>query len=317
MLGQLNLWGKNKVEVAIDRLQSFEPKDGYYLAFSGGKDSQCIYHLAKQAGVKFDAHYRVTSVDPPELVQFIKKNYPDVSLDIPRDKDGKQVSMWSLIASQTMPPTRKARYCCDRLKESGGEGRLTVTGVRWAESANRKANQGEVTIMKTGRNKEVKKSPDFAPTLRGGVVLVNDNTESRRLVEQCVIKGKVTLNPIIDWEDDDVWEYLNEWVKVPHCSLYDEGFRRLGCIGCPMSGREEMVRDFNRWPKYKELYIKAMDKMVKNHPGEIRIATGEKAVGGGCNSSTHGPNGVPLVAGRNWGVLIFDKWLEYGWKGKR
>jgi len=58
MLGQLNLWGKNKVEVAIDRLQSFEPKEGYYLAFSGGKDSQCIYELAKMAGVKFNAFYR-------------------------------------------------------------------------------------------------------------------------------------------------------------------------------------------------------------------------------------------------------------------
>lgn len=168
MLGQLNLWGKNKVEVAIDRLQSFEPRDGYYLAFSGGKDSQCIYHLAKMAGVKFDAHYHITSVDPPELVRFIKTQYPDVALDYPRDEDGNVITMWNLIPKQTIPPTRKARYCCDKLKESGGEGRLTVTGVRWAESPARKQNQGEVVIMKTGRVKGVKESPDFSPTLRGG-----------------------------------------------------------------------------------------------------------------------------------------------------
>lgn len=168
MLGQLNLWGKNKVEVAIDRLQSFEPKEGYYLAFSGGKDSQCIYHLAKMAGVKFDAHYRITSVDPPELVRFIKTQYPDVALDYPRDADGNVITMWNLIPKQTIPPTRKARYCCDKLKESGGEGRLTVTGVRWAESPARKQNQGEVVIMKTGRVKGVKESPDFTRTDRGG-----------------------------------------------------------------------------------------------------------------------------------------------------
>ena len=168
MLGQLNLWGKTKVEVAIDRLQSFEPKEGYYLAFSGGKDSQCIYHLAKQAGVKFDAHYRVTSVDPPELVQFIKKQYPDVAMDYPRDKDGNVLTMWNLIPTKRFPPTRIVRYCCDKLKESGGEGRLTVTGVRWAESSNREANQGEVTIIKTGRVKEVSASPDFLETPRGG-----------------------------------------------------------------------------------------------------------------------------------------------------
>lgn len=168
MLGQLNLWGKNKVEVAIDRLQSFEPKEGYYLAFSGGKDSQCIYHLAEMAGVKFDAHYHITSVDPPELVRFIKTQYPDVALDYPRDADGNVITMWNLIPKQTIPPTRKARYCCDKLKESGGEGRLTVTGVRWAESPARKQNQGEVVIMKTGRVKGVKESPDFIPTMRGG-----------------------------------------------------------------------------------------------------------------------------------------------------
>ena len=168
MLGQLNLWGKNKVEVAIDRLQSFEPKEGYYLAFSGGKDSQCIYHLAEMAGVKFDAHYRITSVDPPELVRFIKTQYPDVALDYPRDADGNVITMWNLIPKQTIPPTRKARYCCVKLKESGGEGRLTVTGVRWAESPARKQNQGEVVIMKTGRVKGVKESPDFTRTDRGG-----------------------------------------------------------------------------------------------------------------------------------------------------
>lgn len=54
-----------KIETSIKRLRSFEPPEGYFLAFSGGKDSQCIYHLAKMAGVKFDAHYNVTSVDPP------------------------------------------------------------------------------------------------------------------------------------------------------------------------------------------------------------------------------------------------------------
>lgn len=281
MLGQLNLWGKNKVEVAIDRLQSFEPKEGYYLAFSGGKDSQCIYHLAKMAGVKFDAHYHITGVDPPELVRFIKTQYPDVALDYPRDADGNVITMWNLIPKQTIPPTRKARYCCDKLKESGGEGRLTVTGVRWAESPARKQNQGEVVIMKTGRVKGVKESPDFTRTDRGGVVLANDNTESRRLMEQCVIKGKVTLNPIIDWEDDDVWEFLNDWAKVPHCSLYDEGWRRLGCLGCPLAGDVTMKRGFARYPKYKELYIRAFERMIKNHPGEIRMVNGELATNGG------------------------------------
>lgn len=76
---------KTKLDIAIQRLKSFEPPEGYFLAFSGGKDSQCIYHLAKMAGVKFEAHYRVTSVDPPELIYFIREHYPDVIFDVPHD----------------------------------------------------------------------------------------------------------------------------------------------------------------------------------------------------------------------------------------
>lgn len=284
MLGQLNVFGKTKLEVTLDKIKTFEPGDGYYLAFSGGKDSQCIYHLCEMAGVKFDAHYNVTSVDPPELVRFIKEHYPSVAIEKPRDKDGKQITMWRLIASQTMPPTRKARYCCEKLKESGGKGRVTMTGVRWAESANRKNNQGLVTIMaKSKKMQQELQDADvnFQKTNRGGVVLNLDNAESRRGVEMCYRTRKTLVNPIIDWDDSDVWEFLDEIVKAPHCCLYDEGFKRLGCIGCPLSGGKHMQRDFKRWPKYEQLYIHAFERMIENHPGQIRIATGEAAQTGG------------------------------------
>ena len=121
MIGQLSFGTdgefRDKVEIAIERLKAFCPEDGYYLAFSGGKDSQCVYHLAKMAGVKFDAHYNVTSVDPPELVRFIRKNYPDVKFEHQMNKDGIPYTMWNLIAEQLMPPTRLARFCCEKLKE--------------------------------------------------------------------------------------------------------------------------------------------------------------------------------------------------------
>lgn len=171
MLGQINIFGKTKLEVTLERIKTFEPEEGYYLAFSGGKDSQCIYHLCEMAGVKFDAHYRVTSVDPPELVNFIKHQYPDVKREIPRNKDGKPITMWNLIASKTMPPTRISRYCCKELKETGGDGRVTMTGVRWAESKKRKDNQGLVTIQNKPKStikiaEEV--GANFTKTDRGG-----------------------------------------------------------------------------------------------------------------------------------------------------
>ena len=171
MIHQLNMQGKDKVQVAIDRLKTFEPPEGYYLAFSGGKDSVVIKALADMAGVKYDAHYSVSSVDPPELVRFIKDVHPDVIFTYPRDKDGNIVTMWNLIPKEKMPPTRIVRYCCAQLKETGGKGRLKITGVRWAESARRKRSQSEVTVMdkkaKTLIEKELS-GEDFSLTPQGG-----------------------------------------------------------------------------------------------------------------------------------------------------
>lgn len=165
---QLNIYGEDRIQHAIARLQAFEPPEGYYLAFSGGKDSVVIKALADMAGVKYDAHYNHTSCDAPELVRFIKDEYPDVAIDFPRDKDGKRVTMWNLIPKKLMPPTRMVRYCCQYLKETQSDGRLTITGVRWAESANRKRNQGEITISKGKDMKALRNNENFTLTSKGG-----------------------------------------------------------------------------------------------------------------------------------------------------
>lgn len=211
-------WGvEDKVQIAIERLREFEPPEGYYLAFSGGKDSQTIYHLAQMAGVKFDAHYNLTTVDPPELVQFIRKHYPEVAWNIPEE------TMWSLIVRKRLPPTRVVRYCCQVLKEGGGPGRVIITGVRWEESARRRR---------------------------------------RGMVEACMRdKSRQYVNPIIDWSSDDVWAFIKQVAKVPYCELYDQGFKRLGCIMCPMQGAKGMQRDAERWPKYCDAYMRAFQRM--------------------------------------------------------
>lgn len=159
-----------KVKMSIERLKAFEPEEGYYLAFSGGKDSVVCKALLEEAGCKYDATYRVTSVDPPELVRFIKEKHPDVTREVPRYDNGKPITMWNLIPKKLMPPTRLVRYCCQYLKESGGDGRKTVTGVRWAESSNRKQNQGAVTILKKNKQiiEELSGNKDFSSTIRGG-----------------------------------------------------------------------------------------------------------------------------------------------------
>lgn len=285
MIHQLDFNGLDKVDKAIMRLQTYEPVEGYYLCFSGGKDSCVIKALADMAGVKYDAHYSVSSVDPPELVRFIKDVHPDVAFDYPRDRDGNVVTMWNLIPTKTMPPTRIVRYCCAYLKEQGGKGRLKVTGVRWDESSRRKRSHGEVTFMDKKARKVAEKElsdEDFFSTPQGGVVLRLDNRENARIVEMCYKDHTTTINPIVDWTDADVWEFIKEY-NVSYCCLYDEGFKRLGCIGCPMGSKQQREYEFERYPKYKNLYMIAFQKMIDNHGG----GTTEVQQCGGDNEGLH------------------------------
>lgn len=258
-----------KVKKSLERIKAFEPPEGYYLAFSGGKDSVVCKALLDMAGVKYDATYRVTSVDPPELVRFIKEVHPDVKRVVPRYTDGflkgtmtgKPITMWNLIPKKLLPPTRVTRYCCEFLKESGGDGRVVVTGVRWAESRARAQNQGIVTVMSKGARNELT-GEHFKENNRGGIILVNDNEDSRRMVEQCYKRHKTTVNPIIDWTDSEVWQFIQA-EHIPYCSLYNEGFSRLGCIGCPLASKRARVEEFLRWPKYKASYLRAFEEMLR------------------------------------------------------
>lgn len=260
MLGQLNMYGMDKVELAIERLRAYEPEEGYFVAFSGGKDSVVVKALCDMAGVKYDAHYNVTSVDPPELVQFVK-TFDDVQMDSPKDKDGNRITMWNLIPKKKMPPTRIVRYCCQELKETNGKGRVTVTGVRWAESANRRKNQGGVTIFDKSAKKVLDDAGiDYIDTDRGGMVLNLDNADTRSAMELCYRTRKTLINPIIEWEDEDVWEFINTY-NIPYCKLYDQGYKRLGCVGCPMSYHKK--EELERYPKYKQAYLRAFQRMLE------------------------------------------------------
>lgn len=252
MIHQLNMYGMDMVEVSIERLKAFEPPEGYYLAFSGGKDSVVVKALMDMAGVKYDAHYHITSVDPPELVQFIKtfddvkmehRYYPD---DYKNEKlRGKPITMWNLIPERRMPPTRLARYCCKYLKEGSGEGRFVVTGVRKAESVKR-SKRGGLELAEKKSQKLEKYDPD------------NPNPV---MMYHCQQYYRKVLNPIIDWTTEEVWEFIKEY-KIPYCKLYDEGFKRLGCIGCPMAGKHR-IKEFERYPKYKMAYIMAFERMIR------------------------------------------------------
>lgn len=152
MLKELTLYGEvDKVKVAMNRLRLHEPSEGYYVAFSGGKDSCVVLDLCRRAKVKYDVHYNVTTVDPPELTHFIRRYYPEAW----EERNKPEIDMWHLIPEKRMPPTRRVRYCCEYFKERGGAGRFVVTGVRHAESARRAKRKMVETCSRNSAKKYI------------------------------------------------------------------------------------------------------------------------------------------------------------------
>ena len=254
----------DKEQKAIERLKfAAETSERYYNAplivtTSGGKDSSVCVQLALNAGIDFEIMHNHTTADAPETVRFIRSEFKrlegmgfpssQIIVNYPYYK-GVRTSMWALIVQKLMPPTRIVRYCCSVLKETGGQGRYITTGVRWAESAKRRSNRGIYeTIKKSG--------PD------GKIILNNDNDDKRNLFETCSLQQKAICNPIVDWTDDDVWEYIRDQ-EIPVNPLYECGFSRVGCIGCPLASRHWREIEFARYLKYKAMYVRAFDRMLE------------------------------------------------------
>lgn len=244
----------------------YDPDNGFFLAFSCGKDSQCLYHIAQLAGVKFKAHFSPTTCDPPQVIRFCRTQYPEVDIIKPT------ISIFDMAVKKGILPMRIARWCCQVYKEGHGAGCVVLTGVRKAESVNRSRRESvEVTRMKYRGDLD-----GFAKFQQEAIAKIkakhknlnNDQFGDAKENEIRCISGKdsIIINPIVYWNDKDVWEFLNEVVEVPHLELYDPPYNqhRVGCILCPMLSYKAALRDCELYPHVKERWIKTIMRLREN-----------------------------------------------------
>lgn len=215
---------QDRIKIAIKYLRHFEPKEGYWVAISGGKDSAVVYDLVHRSKCKAEYWHSLTTIDAPQTIKFIRKEQPDCKILYPK------LPLLKRMLQRKQPPLRNQRWCCTEYKENGGDGRLVVTGVRSQESARRK---------------------------------------NRAIVEHCFSAGrhgKRFLNIIIDWSESDVWDYIKKY-RLPVNPLYSLGYKRIGCVFCPMNRNiEQQKKDF---PKIYEAWRRAFKRLY-----ELRIEEG-------------------------------------------
>ena len=254
---------EKKVEVAYERYR-WAAKEAERLfdmplvvQYSGGKDSDVILQLAKESGVAFRVTHNLTTADPPDNVYYIRRVFAalreegiDCHINVPRR------SLWKIMRETLVIPSRIMRVCCYELKERRmPDAPYIVTGVRWAESAGRRAKSGIAMVYTAHAREEEEKAAASG-------LLTTDDASSRRLFEQCQMRGVRVLNPIIDWSDDDVWSYLHSR-GIEGNPLYKEGWTRIGCVGCPLAGRRARELAFARYPKLYKAWRDAIAYVIE------------------------------------------------------
>lgn len=244
----------SKIDDSIELIRKGEklalalnPEDGYFVGFSGGKDSQVLLDLVKRAGVKYKAHYNVTTIDPPENVRFIRQYYPEVHFIHPRQTFIKMIEKRGL-------PTIFHRFCCEELKEKSGAGNVVLTGVR-ADESTKRSRYNEVAI-KSNRVEHADRSKKHT------IEEIEQN-------EHRCIKGKdaIMIYPILNWTENEVWQYIAD-NNLPHNPCYDIT-GRVGCMFCPFANKSQIEFFEQKYPKYKDAIMKHFRIYLANNTRTI------------------------------------------------
>lgn len=204
---------------AVALLRSYQGQD-VELAYSGGKDSEVCRYLCELAGIRYTAIHKNTTIDRPGTLAWVAQHGAIILRP--------QESFLQLVARKGMP-TRRARFCCEKLKEYKVKD-VAVIGVRQAESRARAARYPEPTMCRMYPHGQ--------------------------RVEQVL--------PLHAWTNEDVAEYIAANRIQLHPHYYDDSGRlqlgrRLGCMGCPLQG-DRGKSDFARYPKLLRAIVRNLHK---------------------------------------------------------
>lgn len=223
---------QKKIEQSIHLLQSVQKRyEGEIeLAYSGGKDSDVILQLAKEAGIRFRAIHKCTTIDPPGTLAHVN----EMGVEIRRPA----VSFFQLVAKKGFP-SRFSRFCCEKLKEYKILDKAII-GVRKDESRARESRYNEPTMCRFyGAQKEENHVEQIYPILEW----TNED------VKDFILDRGLKLAPI----------YYDARGKI-------DVTQRLGCMCCPLASRKKRIIEFQKYPLIAKAYLRAGKKFMDSHP---------------------------------------------------
>lgn len=241
-----NLFFEQQIEEAIDRIKRFEklaksmslPID---VGFSGGKDSQVVWHLCKLAHIEATAFYNVC-FESSTTRNFIKTYYPEVVF---RQYVRQGFFHNAIVNHNCMLPTSEFAYCCNDYKHNLKYAKnASITGVRRQESQSRRYRP-----LLSIKNKTVSKKI----------------TADEYFANSCMGLGSpspITLNPIVDWYEDEVWEFCAKY-SLPRNPEYNVA-KRVGCMICPKCRFKDNFMYLFKYPKLVDCAIMVREKGINS-----------------------------------------------------
>lgn len=272
-----------KIDKAGEVLRLAADMSEYYyrepliITYSGGKDSDVLLHLARRflTTQQIEVSHSVTTVDAPQTNRHVNKVFKDCEAagiktfkTIPHYK-GKPINMWELIVEKSTVPTRMARFCCATFKETSRPNHFIATGVRESESTGRKGRDVFTVKAKTKSDAQFYSlehvAEVFEESKESGAAqgLKPNDTDvwDCRFIENAKKKKDLIAHPIYEWNDHDVWDYIHE-NNIETNPLYEMGYTRVGCVGCPMASHRMRLKEFADFPHVKAQYMKAFERML-------------------------------------------------------
>lgn len=133
---------------------------------------------------------------------------------------------------------------------------------------------------------------------------INDPAWDCTLIRNMKANNETIVNPIYHFTEYDIWEYIRQ-EKISTNPLYQCGYDRVGCVGCPLAAYHKRLKEFQDYPKYKQAYIKAFERMLKVRQDKglkVKWRTGQDVFDWWIETYKHEVKGQ----------ITIDEWLKEG-----